>query len=129
MPPPVKQPVRFARPKRRAEIWSRQAILACALAALATGFILAGATQCLRTAPQQQAEIESDAELYTGTIQLAPSRTNICRRMTFDNRSGQMQEHGSVLCGGPVAVAAAEAQAERSRVRSLDLVREGFRNR
>jgi hypothetical protein len=76
-------------------------------------------------APVLISEAEGDPELYTGTIQLAPSPASRCRRIGFDNRSGELQDLGTVLCG----VALEDEEIAAARPRNLDLVREGFRNR
>jgi hypothetical protein len=73
------------------------------------------------------AEAEADAELYTGTILLAPSRSNLCRRMTFDNRTGELHDKGSAPCDKPALAANGGAQPDRYWRSNIDQVRESFR--
>ncbi len=123
LPTATKPPMRFPRPTKRAGT-NRQAVFTWASAAVIIGIIsLAGVKQFSSPAPVAAAAPES-GELYTGTIQLAPSRANRCRRMTFDNRSGGLEEGATVPCGD--ALEAEKAEPPRPR---LELVREGFRNR
>lgn len=105
----------------------RQAMLAsiCVLAVFGAAFLFASPKSPLRTT--LPVEAGGDAELYTGTIQLAPSRTNLCRRMSFDNRSGEMRDKGMARCAATLAESGNEP--ERYWRRNIDRVREGFVNR
>jgi hypothetical protein len=91
---------------------------------LAVGLALLGTRPVSVAAPTPS---ESDAEVRTGTILLAPNHDNICRQLTFDNGSGRMRDAGSVPCGGVVAEAAL-VRAERP-LTHFDTIREAFRNR
>ena len=117
-------PVRFPRARPRAADKS-QAWLAslCVLTVFGAAFMAMNSKYLFRTAPP--AQTQSVAELYTGSIQLAPSRENRCRRMSFDNRSGRMQDLGTVSCGAATAVEP-EVPPQGSRI---DQIRDAFRNR
>ena len=78
--------------------------------------------------PQHTTEPEADAELYTGTIQFAPSRSNLCRQMTFDNRTGELHDKGSTPCDR-LAAAANASTPERYWRNNIERVREGFIHR
>lgn len=131
MRPPVQRgmfvaanlPVRFPRPKPRPPN-TRQAVLASlgVLAVFAAAFIAVDGKYLFPSA--SLVKTQTEAELYTGSIQLAPSRDNVCRRLAFDNRSGRMQELGAVPCG---AAAAAESEVPPQGSR-IDRIRDGFRN-
>lgn len=74
------------------------------------------------------AEADADAELYTGTIQLGPSRSNLCRQLTFDNRTGELHDKGSANCDR-LTVAANGGEPERYWRNNIERVREGFVHR
>ena len=116
-------PVRFPRPKPRAAN-HRQALLASfgVLAVIAAAFAAVNSQYLF--SPASLIKTPSEAQLYTGSIQLAPSRDNVCRRLAFDNRSGRMQELNTVPCGAATA-AESEVPAQGSRI---DRIRDGFRN-
>jgi hypothetical protein len=122
----MQTPVAPLRAKRRPEN-ARQAWLVglCALAAFGAALFAANAGHLFRPAPHPLPR--SAAELYTGSIQLAPSRESRCRRMAFDNRSGQMHDRGTVLCGAAALTESGTAPGQAPS--KLDRIREGFRNR
>jgi hypothetical protein len=123
LPPMPNLPVRFPRPRRRPANY-RQALLASlgVLAVFGAAFFAVDGKYLFPSAPP--ARTQTEAELYAGSIQLAPSRENRCRHMTFDNRSNRVFELGSVPCGAATA-AEPEAPPQGSR---LDRIRDAFRN-
>jgi hypothetical protein len=70
------------------------------------------------------ARIESDAEMRTGTIRLAPTRGDLCRELEFDNPSGRFRDKGLKPCDGP----AVQNQSDRP-ITTFDKVRDSFNNR
>ena len=122
---------RYPRPSARARPRpsnTRHALLAImgVLAVFAVAFLIMNPKSPFR-APHL-AESEADAELYTGTIQLAPSRSNLCRQLTFDNRTGMLHDKGSANCDKPI-FAANGAEPERYWRNNIERVREGFIHR
>jgi hypothetical protein len=69
-----------------------------------------------------------EAEIYGGTIQLATSGANFCRRLSFDNRNGDVLDRGFARCG-PTAPPP-DGSGDRQPVGSnLDQIRAGFLRR
>ena len=67
---------------------------------------------------------ESDAEMRTGTIRLAPTHDDLCRELEFDNPSGRFRDRGLTPCGESAA------QNESNQPATpFDKIREGFNNR
>lgn len=121
---------RFPRPggRRSAAGGRRHVVLiaAAALAVLAAAVVLA---QMEGLFGHRAATIAvSDAELYGGTIQLAASGANLCRRLSFDNRSGELLDRGVARCRPPGA--AQDGSGERQPAgNNLDQIRDGFLRR
>ncbi len=96
------------------------------LAVFAVAFLIMNPKGPFRT--PHPAESEADAELYTGTIQLAPTRSNLCRQLAFDNRTGELHDKGSSPCD-QLAAAANGGEPERYWRNNIERVREGFIHR
>lgn len=43
-------------------------------------------------------KISNDGEIYTGSILFTPRHGDQCLKRTFDNRTGEMRDNGSVAC-------------------------------
>jgi hypothetical protein len=126
-PPPSKP--RFPRPgaDKRPGGTRRRHVLLTAAAALAVvvAALLLGQAEGLFT--PRPAVSESEAQLYAGTIQLAASGANFCRRLSFDNRSGEVLDRGVARCG---PTAPQEGAGDRQPAGSnLDQIRAGFLRR
>ena len=76
--------------------------------------------------PVALALADADAEIYTGTIQLPPTRGNLCRRMTFDNKTGELHDKGLGSCAESAANGGPPERYWRS---NIEQVRKGFAGR
>lgn len=122
---------RYPRPSARARRRpgnARHALLAImgVVAVFAVAFLIMSPKSPFRVSLLAPSDI--DAELYTGTIQLAASRSSLCRQMTFDNRTGTLHDKGLAPCDR-LASAAAGGEPERYWRNNIDKVRQGFVNR
>src|SRR5947209_11938046 len=130
MRPPVRMPPRFPRPagrRPRGGTDKGRSVLAVAgvAAVLAMAAILAHLQGWI--GPLAPSDPSDGAKAYAGTIQLAASRANLCRRLTFDNRDAVVRDSGLVRCGpSAVTQGATDAQVGGS---NLDQIRAGFLRR
>jgi hypothetical protein len=72
--------------------------------------------------------VQSDGALRTGTIQLAPTRGNLCPQLELDNKSGGLREKGLKPCDPP-AVPVERNVGPQHRYNSLNQVRDSFNKR
>jgi hypothetical protein len=124
--PPSKP--RFPRPgggdKRPSRTRRRHALLA-GLVALVVGGAAALLAQIDGLFTRPPAMPESEAQVYGGTIQLAASGANFCRRLSFDNRTGEMLDRGIGRCR-PAGTPLDASEERRPTGSNLDQIRDGF---
>ena len=67
------------------------------LALLAAGLFAARDVKIQLTSAKS-VPLPSDDEIYTGAILFVPADGKVCRRVLFDNRTGQLSDGGRVDC-------------------------------
>jgi hypothetical protein len=105
----------------------REALLSIvALAAVfAVGLMLLGTYNPFKSTPTAR---PGQGETTTATITLAPDRSERCKRLLFDNRSGAFQDAGTANCAA-TALPPDVAEGGGPSTAHLDRIRESFRGR
>jgi hypothetical protein len=85
------------RTKRRTERTRRLAAVFAVMVLLAAGLFAARDAKIEFTSAKS-APTPSDDEIYTGSILFVPDDGKVCRRVLFDNRTGQLSDGGRVDC-------------------------------
>ena len=97
------------------------------LAPLGAGLFAAGEVKIeLSSAPPVRAP--SDDEIYTGSILFVPDDGKFCRRILFDNRTGQLSDVGMVDCESAYYRSPGAPPAQLSVTRA-QAISETFRHR
>lgn len=88
---------RLKRQNSRSERARRITAVVAVLALLAAGLFAARDVKIQLTSAKP-VPTPSDDEIYTGSILFVPDDGKVCRRVLFDNRSGQLSDGGLVDC-------------------------------
>jgi len=88
---------RTKRQNSRSERARRITAIVAVLALLAAGLFAARDVKIQLTSAKP-VPTPSDDEIYTGSILFVPDDGKVCRRILFDNRTGQLSDGGRVDC-------------------------------
>ena len=102
----------------------REAILS--ITALA---VVLGIGFMLIKAPLESGPVARDGNITTATIRLAPDRTEHCRHLMFDNRTGAFQDAGTMFCGAASEPPPQTAVGGAISGAHLGRIRDSFRSR
>jgi hypothetical protein len=123
----MKRAKRRAENNRRGSERSRSMIVLVTMAAImATGLFATRSIDIAKpstTATRQP----SDTEIYTGSILFEPDDAKVCHQLLFDNRTGLINDNGTVDCGRAYYHSPNDAPLRWSTARA-QVISEGFRH-
>ena len=112
---------------RSSELRRRLAAVVALMALLTAGLFAAKETK-IELSSAKPVPTPSDDEIYTGSILFVPDDGKVCRRVLFDNRTGQLSDGGRVDCESAYYRSPSAPPAQMSVART-QAISETFRHR